>query len=192
MITGFLIIFNLIFGFIGQPDKNGNGKLDQFISTQNVLYDKQIVEKYIDFIPIFKYLNNYNTYEQAKIKAKVPHKNAISYGLTVYQRIYSFRYTYKNEKICQASVDSFLNCVGIMCSKIVRGQNGSAKIPTSIIIINKMDIIISEIECTQVDSKWDRYKKDLVDYFAEDSADIIETKCGGVFWTNKVKIKNGL
>ncbi len=116
------------------------------------------------------------------------HSNKNSYNKTVYTRIQMWQFDFETKEKCKQAIDSLFNCFPNNCAKIKRQVDQGVKITPSIWIFTDKKIVIAKTACEQVDQKWTEFKKEFVEYFANNETEIIVTECGKLIWTTKDKI----
>ena len=123
------------------------------------------------------------------IKAKKSHSNKNSYEKTVYTQIQMWQFDFETKEKLKQATDSLLNCFPNDCAKITRQIDQGVKITPSIWIFTNKTIYIAQTNCEQVDEKWNEFKCEFAEIFANNDSEIIVTDCGKLTWTTKEKIK---
>jgi len=124
------------------------------------------------------------------LKAKKSHSNKNSYDKTVYTRIQMWQFDFETKEKRKQANDLLLNCFPNDCAKIKKHTDQGIKITPSIWIFTDKSIYIAQTACEQVDHKWNEFKREFSDTFADKESEIIVTECGKLTWTTKEKIKN--
>jgi len=179
-----ILIFGLLTAFQVERDED----LGEFITTQ--LDDFEIIQTYKTeyFVNSIENYGFHNKKSEIAIKAKESHSNKNSYNKTVYTRIQMWQFDFETKEKCKQAIDSLFNCFPNDCAKIKRQVDQGIKITPSIWIFTDKKIVIANTACEQVDQKWTEFKKEFVEYFANNETEIIVTECGKLTWTTKEKI----
>jgi hypothetical protein len=124
------------------------------------------------------------------LKALNPHSNKNSYNKSVFSRIELSEFIYSNDSAFTYTQNELLKCFPNDCFNIKKGESKSIKITPSIIIFGSNKITTALTSCEHVDEKWIRFLSDFVNFYANDSDEIILNECGKLYWHNKQSILN--
>jgi hypothetical protein len=181
-------LLSVLILIISSSFEDDNSQLKKFIKSQEKIY------RIDNNGESFNYDNGINELslerEEIFLKAKTVHSNKKSNYKKLYARIQLIRLDFATKEDCTQAKDTLLNCFPSLCHQVKKFENSSVKITPSVWILTDKSIVVAITSCEHMDVKWINFKKNFVNSFADDKADIIETECGGLNWTTKEKINN--
>lgn len=160
----------------------------KFVTSQFDQYELDESFKSDNFVNSIDNQNLHLSKNKISLKAIKPHKNRNSYDKTVCIQMWQFYY--ENNEKCEQVIDSLMKCFPYDCAKIKYGIDQSIKVSPSIWIFTDREIFVAKISCKHVDEKWEIFKKDFANTFAEKDSKIIVTECEKLIWKTKEEIKN--
>jgi hypothetical protein len=167
----------------------GDKDLNFFVKTQS----KYKIDNERELSPLVWKLKKIETHNESQvlfIKALKTHSNKNSYNKNVFSRIELSKFIYSNDSTFSYAQNELLKCFPNDCFKINQGENKSIKITPSIIIFGSNTITTALTSCEHVDEKWNSFLIDFVNFYANDSDEIILNECGMLYWHNKQSLLN--
>jgi len=134
-------------------------------------------------LPFKKY--DKNLIGRHKIKSRITHKNKFSYNKRVYSRVKCMNWQFSDELQKKEALKDYLNYFSDGSHQVKMYDSFGTKITPGIHIINATSIYFLETSCAHRSQRWFQLKEDFVYEFAEPTADIILTGCGGVRWRKR-------
>ena len=178
----FFILFLLIYPQISEID-NIEKKAKEFLQNQKEYYKlldlKRERTKRIHNKPDSNVVFVIDTLLKAN-KSFINH-----YEQTVYQRIEIIIKQYNSSSNCQLAINNYLES-----ARLKKWKNQGFKTTPFVYIFNDFSTYYCRTACEHIDKKWEDFKNNFIESFANKESVIIVGYVGKIEWTTKEKYLN--